>query len=210
MTTVAIALYDGFDVLDATGPYDVLGSVPGVDVTFVARQAGPVHDGRKQCALVAEASFAELSTVDVVVVPGTIRKAPPEEVLLDWVRTAHRTTTWTTSVCSGALILGAAGLLEGRRATTHWTAIDRLAEYGATPEPDSRYVVDGKIVTSAGVSAGIDMALHLVARMHGTEMAQAVQLGLEYAPRPPFDAGTPATAPAEITQLVRSAIDAAG
>jgi transcriptional regulator GlxA family with amidase domain len=122
--------------------------------------------------------------------------------LLDWIRAAHQTSQWTTSVCTGSLLLGAAGLLRGLEATTHWTVLDQLAALGA--RPTSRRVVEqGKIVTAAGVSAGIDMALTLAARIAGDEVAQAIQLGIEYDPQPPFDAGSPDKAPRAIVESLR-------
>jgi transcriptional regulator GlxA family with amidase domain len=121
----------------------------------------------------------------------------------EWLRAAHETSTWTTSVCTGSLILAAAGLLAGRRATSHWTALEELGRLGAEPTPE-RVVFDGKLVTAAGVSAGIDMALALVARIAGEQMAQAIQLGIEYDPQPPFDAGSPRKAPAGIVEAVRA------
>jgi transcriptional regulator GlxA family with amidase domain len=123
--------------------------------------------------------------------------------VLDWVRTVHRDSTWTTSVCTGALVLGAAGILDGKRATTHWAFLDRLAQLGANPVPE-RVVEDGKVVTAAGVSAGIDMALTLAGRLAGDQVAQAIQLGIEYDPQPPFDTGSPAKAPSELIELIRS------
>ena len=122
--------------------------------------------------------------------------------MLEWLRAVHETSTWTTSVCTGSLILAAAGLLEGRRATSHWLALEKLRELGAEPVSE-RVVFDGKIVTAAGVSAGIDMALALAARVAGEQVAQAIQLGIEYDPQPPFDAGSPQKAPAEIVELLR-------
>lgn len=138
-------------------------------------------------------------------VPGTkdVKQSTANHEVIHYVKAAHPTTTWTTSVCVGSLTLGAAGLLEGVRAATHWVAHDLLAEFGAEPV-DERFVEDGKIITSGGVLAGIDMALYLASLLAGEDMAMAIQLGLEYVPRPPFNAGTPKTAPAEITELVGS------
>ncbi|MGC5009357.1 DJ-1/PfpI family protein [Streptosporangium sp. DT93] len=200
---IAIPLYAGYDAADALGPYFVLRNVPGATVTFVAERPGVVAD--HGVTLTATASFADLPAPDVLVVPGTtdVARSTTDRELIRYVRTAHATTTWTTSVCVGSLALGAAGLLEGVRATTHWVARDLLAGFGAHPV-DERFVTDGKIITAGGVLAGIDMALHLASLLADEETAMAIQLGLEYAPRPPFDAGTPATAPAEITALVRS------
>ena len=156
-------------------------------------------------ALVADLALEELTAPDIVLAPGGIgsRTLMRDEELLEWLREADRTTRWTTSVCTGSLLLGAAGLLQGRRATSNWLLLDRLREFGADPV-GGRFVEDGKVVTAAGVTAGIDMALHLVAQEAGPEVAQAVQLGIEYDPDPPFDCGSPQKAPAEIVELVKA------
>ncbi len=202
---IAIVLYDRFTALDAIGPYEVLGRLPGASVAFVAAEAGPVRTDNGMLTVIAERSLEQAPRPDVVLVPGG-----PGEVAaraggatLDWLREADRTSTWTTSVCTGSLILAAAGLLDGRRATSHWLAMEELRRLGAEPV-DERVVFDGKLVTAAGVSAGIDMALTLAARIAGDAVAQAIQLGIEYDPRPPFDAGSPRKAPAEIVELLRS------
>jgi transcriptional regulator GlxA family with amidase domain len=185
------------------GPYFVLRNIPGATVTFVAERPGVIAD--EGVTLTATASFADLPRPDVLVVPGTkdVKRSMADQELIRYVKAAHPTTTWTTSVCVGSLTLGAAGLLEGVKATTHWVAHDLLAQFGAQPV-NERFVRDGKIITSGGVLAGVDMALHLASLLAGEDMAMAIQLGLEYAPQPPFNAGTPETAPAEITELVRS------
>jgi putative intracellular protease/amidase len=200
----AILLYDGFTALDAIGPYEVLSRIPGASATFVASEPGPVRTDNDMLSIVADRSLADVTAPDIVLVPGG-----PGEVAeraggpaLQWLRTAHETSTWTASVCTGSLILAAAGLLGGRRATSHWLAMDKLGELGAEPV-NERVVFDGKIVTGAGVSAGIDMALALAAKIAGEQVAQAIQLGIEYDPQPPFDAGAPEKAPAEIVALLR-------
>ena len=202
---IAIVLYDRFTALDAIGPYEVLSRLPGASVAFVAAEAGPVRTDNGMLTVIAERSLEQAPRPDVVLVPGG-----PGEVAaraggatLDWLREADRTSTWTTSVCTGSLILAAAGLLDGRRATSHWLAMDELRRLGAEPV-EERVVFDGKLVTAAGVSAGIDMALTLAARIAGDTVAQAIQLGIEYDPQPPFDAGSPRKAPAEIVELLRS------
>jgi transcriptional regulator GlxA family with amidase domain len=202
---VAILLYDRFTALDAIGPYEVLSRIPGARVTFVAGHAGPVTTDNGMLTLHAERSLADVRSPEIVLVPGG-----PGEVAaraggdaLDWLRAAHETSTWTTSVCTGSLILAAAGLLDGRRATGHWLALDALRALGAQAVSE-RTVVDGKIVTAAGVSAGIDMALELAARVAGEEVAQTIQLAIEYDPQPPFDAGSPERAPREIVSLLRA------
>ena len=202
----AFLLYDGFTALDAIGPFDVLGSVPDIEPVLVAEQAGPVRNESRTLALVADRSFDEVPAPDVVVVPGGFgtRRLLDHEPVLSWLRSAHVTSTWTTSVCTGSLLLAAAGLLDDTPATTHWLARDVLASLGARPASE-RVVQHGKIITAAGVSAGIDMALHLVRLMHGDAAAQAVQLEIEYAPEPPFDAGSPDTAPAPVVEFVTQA-----
>ena|SRR5437870_1605370 len=200
---IAILLYDRFTALDAVGPYEVLSRLPGHRVTFVATEPGPVSTDNGRLTVLAERSIAELPAPEILLVPGG-----PGEVAaraggeaLEWVRAAHETTTWTTSVCTGSLILAAAGLLEGKRATSHWLAMEELSRLGAVPVSE-RVVFDGKIVTAAGVSAGIDMALTFVARLAGERVAQAIQLGIEYDPQPPFNAGSPRTAPAPVVELL--------
>ena len=205
MTTIAIVLYDKFTALDAVGPYEVLSRLPGATVTFVAAQPGPLRTDNGMLTVLPERTLDELPEPDIALVPGgpgdvVARAGDP---VLEWLRHADRTSTWTTSVCTGSLILAAAGLLEGRRATGHWLALEELRRLGAEPTGE-RVVFDGKYVTAAGVSAGIDMALTLVARIAGAAVAQAIQLGIEYDPQPPFDAGSPGKAPAEIVELLRS------
>ena len=206
---VAYLLYDRFTALDITGPHDVFNSVPGNETIFVAEHAGPIRNESDTLSLVADASLDEVQSPDIVVVPGGFgnRVLLEHEPLHDWIRTVHETTTWTTSVCTGSLLLAAAGLLDGVPATTHWLARDLLAELGAKPVPD-RVVEEGKIVTAAGVSSGIDMALHLVREINGKEVAQAVQLGIEYDPQPPVDAGSPEKAPQPIVELVTATFQA--
>jgi putative intracellular protease/amidase len=200
----AILLYDGFTALDAIGPYEVLSRLPEARVTFVASEPGPVRTDNRMLTLHAERALADVAAPHVVLVPG----GPGEVAVragnaaLDWLREVHAASTWTTSVCTGSLILAAAGLLNGRRATSHWLALERLRALGADAVGE-RVVFDGKIVTAAGVSAGIDMALALAARIAGDVVAQAIQLGIEYDPKPPFDAGSPERAPAEIVALLR-------
>ncbi len=202
---IAILLYPRFTALDAIGPYEVLARVPGATLTFVAARPGPVPSDTGRLTLIADRAIAELPAPDVVVVPGgpAPLHATEDEETQTWLRSAHETATWTTSVCTGALALGAAGILEGRRATTHWASLDRLAALGAEAVSE-RVVFDGDVVTAAGVSAGIDMALALAARVAGPEVSQAIQLGIEYDPQPPFDSGSPTRASPEIVELVRA------
>jgi putative intracellular protease/amidase len=204
---IAILIFDRLTALDAVGPYEVLSRLPGAKVTFVAQEPGPKRTDTGGLALLADASLGELPRPDIVLVPGGPgRRALMEDgPVHEWLRAANETSTWTASVCTGSLVLAAAGLLTGRRATSHWNALEELGELGAVPAPEERVVFDGKLVTGAGVSAGIDMALALAARIAGDQVAQAIQLGIEYDPQPPFDAGSPQKAPAEVLELVRAA-----
>jgi putative intracellular protease/amidase len=203
---ITIPLYDRFTALDAVGPYEVLSRLPGAEVVFVAEEAGPVRTDTRALTLVAERALADVDACDVVVVPGGpgTREMLQPQPLHDWLRAIDATTQWTTSVCTGALLLGAAGLLDGLEATTHWSALDTLASLGARPT-ERRVVQQGKVVTAAGVSAGIDMALWLAAQIAGDEVAKAIQLGIEYDPQPPFDSGSVAKASPETKELVRLA-----
>jgi transcriptional regulator GlxA family with amidase domain len=200
---IAILIFEKLTVLDAIGPYEVLRSVPGWEVRFVASKAGAVRADSGSLGLIADHSIDEVTEPDVVLVPGGEGNRPlmEDERVLGWLRDVHERTRWTTSVCTGSLVLGAAGLLEGKRATSHWLYLERLREFGAEPTSE-RVVEDGKVITAAGVSSGIDMALHLVNRELGEEAAQAIQLAIEYDPEPPFDSGSPAKAPKEIVEAV--------
>jgi putative intracellular protease/amidase len=200
---VAIPLYERFTALDAVGPYEVLSRIPGARVHFVAAQPGPVRTETGMLSLTADEALGEVPHPEIVVVPGGLgnRELLEDEALLDWLREAHAHTRWTTSVCTGALLLAAAGLLEGVEASTHWAARDVLAGLGARPVTD-RVVERGKIITAAGVSAGIDMALLLTARIGGDDLARAIQLGIEYDPQPPFDSGSAENAPPHLRALV--------
>jgi putative intracellular protease/amidase len=201
---IAFLLYEGLTALDAIGPYDVLNRLPGAEVVFVAEHAGTVSTEAGSLSLVASDSIDRVREPDVVVVPGGRgnRTLLEHEPLLGWIREVHDATTWTTSVCTGSLLLAAAGVLDGVPATTHWMAFDVLARLGAEPVAE-RVVEHGKIITAAGVSAGIDMALLLAQRIAGDRVAQAIQLGIEYDPAPPFDSGSPEKAPEEVLELVR-------
>ncbi|MFB7511804.1 MULTISPECIES: DJ-1/PfpI family protein [unclassified Streptomyces] len=196
---IAILLFDGFTALDAVGPYEILSRLPGAETVFVAKEAGPVRNDQRNLTLVAESALADVPRPDIVLVPGgpDVRAAKDDPEVRAWLRAADETSTWTTSVCTGSLALAAAGLLRDRRATTHWLAFDELRALGVEPTGE-RVVFDGKYVTAAGVSSGIDMALHLLGRIAGDATAQTVQLLTEYDPQPPYDAGSPEKAPAEI------------
>jgi transcriptional regulator GlxA family with amidase domain len=202
---IAILIFDGLTALDAIGPYEVLSRLPDAELVFVAKEPGLTRTDTARLGVNADAAIADVPDPDIVLVPGGEGNRPlmNDDEVLDWLRTAHEATTWTTSVCTGALVLGAAGILDGKRATTHWAYLERLREFGAEPVQE-RVVEDGKIITGAGVSAGIDMALTLASRVAGRKVAQAIQLGIEYDPRPPFDAGSPQKAPEELVELIRS------
>jgi putative intracellular protease/amidase len=206
---IAIGLYAGFTALDAIGPYQVFTNIPGAEVVLCAAQKATIDDDNDLLHLHIDTTFDEIPRPDVLLVPGSdsARKLAREgHPVVDWVRNAHPHTIWTTSVCTGALILGGAGLLDGQLATTHWVAYDDLASYGARPI-EQRIVQAGRILTGAGVSAGIDLALTVAAKLTNPEIAQAIQLGIEYDPQPPFDAGAPSKAAKHIHDMVAAAID---
>lgn len=200
---IAILLYEGVTALDAVGPYEVLHMAPDAQVKFVATRPGLVRTDFGMLNLHADYALADVPNPDILLVPGAPDPgaAMGDEAVLAWLRDAHATTTWTTSVCTGALVLGAAGILDGVRATTHWMALDALGQFGAQPTSE-RVVRDGKIMTAAGVSSGIDMALSLVAEQWDTPTAQEIQLIIEYDPEPPLQAGSPDKAPAAVREGV--------
>jgi transcriptional regulator GlxA family with amidase domain len=191
MTQIAIVTYPGCTALDFIGPYEVLRWLPDTEVRFVWHQPGPVTADSGVLVIGATHSFAETPSPDVILVPGgmTTVEHARDEALLDWVRKVHRGATWTASVCSGSIILAAAGLLNGKRATSHWMALPILKTLGAIAVGDERVVHEGQIVTSAGVSAGIDLALWLAGQIGGEDRAKVIQLSMEYDPQPPFDCG---------------------
>jgi transcriptional regulator GlxA family with amidase domain len=201
---IACFIYDGITALDIIGPYEVLQRLPDADLRFVAKQAGEVRTDNDLIGLVAANALRDVTAPDIVVVPGGwgSRALETDDEVLDWIRAAHATSTWTTSVCTGSLILGAAGVLDGLEATTHWAQLDRLKEFGAIPT-GRRVVPQGKVVTAAGVSSGIDMALWLAGQVAGDDWAQGIQLGIEYDPQPPYDAGSPDKAPAAVVGMLR-------
>lgn len=201
----AIPLYDRFTALDAIGPYEVLWRLPGVEVRFLGPQPGVVHADTTMLGLEATHAYEDVPRPEVMMVPGGTgtRALLEDERLLGWIRAAHEHSTWTTSVCTGSLLLGAAGVLDGLEATSHWSALDQLARFGATPV-DRRVVEQGKVITAAGVSSGIDMALTLAAKVAGEDEARAIQLRIEYDPQPPFDSGSTAKASPEVLELARS------
>jgi putative intracellular protease/amidase len=201
---IAALVFDAITPLDIVGPIEVLARMPGAEIVIVGKTRGPVRDSRTHFTLTAEASLDEVSRPDVLVIPGGagVRPLCADEAVLDWVRRVHAATTWTTSVCTGSLLLGAAGLLRGLTATTHWASRELLEQYGAR-YVEERVVSQGKIITSAGVSSGIDMALTLAARIAGDDTAKGIQLSIEYDPRPPFDCGAPSKAEAAVLERMR-------
>jgi transcriptional regulator GlxA family with amidase domain len=202
---IAIPLFERFTALDAIGPYEVLSRLPGAEVRFVAVEPGPVRTDNAMLTLIAEERLDDLPQPAVIVVPGGIgtRAVLDDERLVGWIRRAHETSDWTTSVCTGSLLLGSAGVLDGLEATSHWLELETLRRFGARPT-DRRVVEQGKVITAAGVSSGIDMALRLAGHIAGEQTAEAVQLLIEYDPDPPFDAGSTAKASPELVELVRS------
>ena len=207
---IAALVFDAITPLDIVGPIEVLARMPGAEIVIVGKQRGPVRDPRTHWTLTAEASIAEVPRPDVLVLPGGagVRPLCAEEPILAWLRLAHGTTSWTTSVCTGSLLLGAAGLLRGLTATTHWASRELLERYGAR-YVEERVVQQGKIITSAGVSSGIDMALTLVAKMAGDDIAKGIQLSIEYDPQPPFDCGAPSKAEPAVLDRVRQSMQRA-
>ncbi|HTO12054.1 MAG TPA: DJ-1/PfpI family protein [Candidatus Binatia bacterium] len=202
---IAIPIFDRITALDAIGPYEVLSRLPGARIRWVAIEPGPYRTDNRMLTLIADEPLSAVPHPEIIMVPGGFgtRSLLTPNPLLDWLRAAHETSRWTTSVCTGSLLLGAAGLLKGLEATTHWAAHEQLRDFGATPTL-KRVVEQGKVITAAGVSSGIDMGLVLAARIAGDDFAQAIQLGIEYDPQPPFRAGSPATAPAHIVEGLRS------
>jgi putative intracellular protease/amidase len=189
LTEIALFLYDGMTALDAVGPYEVLARLPDAQVKFVASTPGP-KETDVGLVLTADASLDQVPTPDIIVIPGS-GKVPflEDPAAVEWVRRAHQTSKWTTSVCTGSMLLGTAGILQGKRATSHWAVRDYLRNFGAEPVAE-RVVIEGKVITAGGVSAGIDMALTLAAREAGEDEARALQLVIEYDPQPPYDSGS--------------------
>jgi transcriptional regulator GlxA family with amidase domain len=205
MKTVGLVLYPQFTALDIVGPFQTLVDVPGLDVFFVAAQKGPVVDHSGKFSLEATRSFDDIDSLDVVVVPGGFadRGIDSTNNVVQFIKKIHPTTTWTTSVCTGSIFLAHVGILNGLTATTHWASYDRLQDLGAIPT-EQRVIKQGKIITAAGVSAGIDMGLVLVAALEGDEMAKLIQLAIEYDPQPPFDSGAPSKVTPEFKEFVLS------
>ena len=207
---IAIPIYPAFTALDAIGPYEVLQRLPGAEVVFCSEHADVVRTEQGMLGVSADRTLAEVTSPDIVVVPGgsgTRAVVDPDGPYVSWIADVHETTDWTTSVCTGSLLLAAAGILDGVDATTHWGDRALLGELGANPVAE-RVVERGKVITAAGVSSGIDMALHLAALVAGPEVGQAIQLGIEYDPDPPFDTGSLEKAPQAIVELTGMAMAA--
>lgn len=206
---IVFFVFERVTVLDAVGPYEVLSRLPGARARFVAPERGLVHSDNGFLTLHAEQSIAEVQNCDLLLVAGGFgtRLLERDERVLAWLQAIDGTTRITASVCTGSLLLASAGLLRGRRANTHWAQRHRLGELGALPVAE-RWVRDGKYATAAGVSAGIDLALSLVMELAGRTVAEAIQLSIEYDPKPPLAAGSPETAPMEVLELVSSQIRA--
>jgi len=203
---IVVFIYDRFTALDAIGPYEVFSRIPNAEVFFVALKPGIYSDGQT-LSIEVKHSLNEIEKPDVIVIPGGfgIDSLLQNREILDWIRLTHNTTQFTASVCSGALLLAAAGLLKNIKATTHWNRVEQLKKYGVEVV-NKRYVHDGKIITSAGVSAGIDMALYMISKLANEKLAQIIQLSMEYDPQPPFNSGSPEKAPKEIVEILKKVI----
>lgn len=201
---IVFLFYNGMTALDAIGPHEILFRLPGAAVYRVAKQSGIIQTESSHLKLIAEYSFNEVASADILLIPGAGNATSLKEdsETLAWLRKIHQTTTWTTSVCTGSLILGAAGILAGLKATSHWAVLDRLSHWGADPV-SQRVVEDGKVITAAGVSAGIDMALVLAEKLSGRQVSETLQLGIEYDPEPPFNAGSPQKASPQIFEALK-------
>lgn len=204
---VSILIYDGVTALDAVGPYESLRRLPGVSTAFVSRDGQAVTVEGQGFTLTPAQTLAETRRPDVLIVPGGgadgLRAVIGDADTLAWIRESHDESHWTASVCTGALILGAAGLIEGLGVATHWRARDYLPRFGARYSGE-RITEHGRLITSAGVSAGIDMGLRLCELISGTEAAQAAQLSMEYDPAPPYDCGAPGKASDSVRELALS------
>jgi transcriptional regulator GlxA family with amidase domain len=201
---IAILLFDNFTALDVAGPYEVLSNIPNSKIYFVAVKPG-LYKNSQGIQIMAEYSLNDITDPEIVVIPGGfgIDSILKNTEILNWIKTVNEKSQWTTSVCSGALLLAEAGILNNRKATTHWNRVEQLKDY-PVEFVNERYVKDGKIITSAGVSAGIDMALYLTSLVINENFAKAVQLAIEYDPKPPFDSGSPEKAPKEIVEKIKA------
>jgi|SRR5579871_247652 len=203
---VSILLFDGITALDAVGPYEVLSRIPEVAVQFVGKTVGPKRTDNRMLALYADFCLEDIGSPEIVIIPGGfgVDALLGDSDVIKWLQRVHVNSQWTCSVCTGALLLGAAGLLRGKKATTHWSSIEDLVKYDATPMTNARVIVDGKIITSAGVSAGIDMSLTFSSLICGDEITKAIQLSMEYDPKPPFDSGSKNKASLSTISLAKS------
>ncbi|MEV7231993.1 DJ-1/PfpI family protein [Polymorphospora sp. NPDC051019] len=207
---IAVLLFDGVTPIDAIGPYEVLCRVPGASMLTVGKRTGPVRSDNGVLTLGVDHTLRDVRWADVLLVPGgNVRGVQADPAMIGWIQQLHRRTTWTVSVCTGALVLGTAGLLRGLRATTYWGVQTQLAQFGATYVPH-RFVESGRIITAAGMSAGIDMALHLAAKLADDRIAQALQLTVQYDPQPPFDTGSPDKAGPELQRLALELLNPGG
>jgi len=208
---IAFLIYEGFTALDVIGPYEVLSCLPGAEVHFVSKKAGPVRAHTNALSVVADYALKDVASPEIIVVSGGARGtfvASQDPEILEWIRTVHQTTKWTTSVCTGSLILGSAGILKGLKATTHWYAKDLLPKFGAE-YVEERVVKQGKIITAAGVSSGIDMALQLSSMIAGDQMSKVIQLIIEYDPQPPHNTGAISKSDPATIQIAKGAADTA-
>lgn len=198
----AVLLYDDVNALDVVGPCEILSKIPDTTIKYVAKEPG-TKQTNVQLKLTADYAISDISKPDILLIPGGqgIKSIIGDEKITNWITNCHKTTKWTVSVCTGALVLGAAGILKGIKATTHWISLTSLENFGAEPQKQ-RVVIDGKVITCAGVSAGIDMAFTLTSLIAGEATAQAIQLAIEYDPAPPFNSGSPDKAPRDIFELV--------
>lgn len=204
---IAALIFDKITVLDIVGPTELLSWVPGSEIVWVGKEIGPISAAPSGLSIAAKRTLEEVSDADILIIPGGpgVRLLLEDREVLDWVESIHATTKWTTSVCTGSLLLGAAGLLKGLDATTHWNAAAVLESYGATYR-EKRVIPQGKIVTSAGVSSGIDMALWLIGEFAGDDAAKEAQLCIEYDPQPPYDAGAPSKATPQVIENARATV----
>jgi transcriptional regulator GlxA family with amidase domain len=204
----AVLLFDDINALDVVGPCEVLSRIPDMEINYIAKEPGPKKTD-SQLKLTADYAISDISKSDILLIPGGrgVKSIIGDEKITHWIRQIHKDTTWTLSVCTGALLLAIAGILKGLKATTHWVKLPCLEDFGAQPQKE-RVVIDGKVITCAGVSAGIDMALTLTNLIAGKTTAQAIQLAIEYDPAPPFDAGSPDKVSEEIFEMVVSKIEA--
>ncbi len=204
----AVLLFDDVNALDVVGSCEVLSKIPDMTMKYVAKEPGPKKTDT-QVKLTADYALPEILNPDILLIPGGrgIKSIIDDKEIINWITNCHKTTKWTASACTGALMLGVAGILKGLKATTHWVKLPCLEDFGAKPQKQ-RVVIDGKLITCAGVSSGIDMALTLTGLIAGETTAKAIQLAIEYDPAPPFDCGSPDKAPEEIFEMVVSKIEA--